>query len=277
MSESMTVVEIEDVLSSIRRLVSEDLRPTHRLVSAALQKGASKLILTPALRIVSDVRTALPEQGDILDDAQDLGTVLNNIEVEEVAHTAQLIPVFGSVRMQDPVDLLERGGATDGDVAPNDANFLTTAMSRINGLASLPGDNLESHGASDRIESVVAAVGAAVGPDEWEVDGGDPAPQAKAWTDAVWANADEPDSPALQDQGADGEGDGEYADIEAHDAAAVCIAGEGQHPGFADGEEGSGSEAEDEADGEPQPDRGCQAEGQQGGNYGGDDGVGHLF
>jgi hypothetical protein len=48
MVERMTSVEIEDVLSSIRRLVTDDLRPK----SAALD---TKLILTPALRVVPDV------------------------------------------------------------------------------------------------------------------------------------------------------------------------------------------------------------------------------
>ena len=50
MSEPMSSVEIEDVLSSIRRLVSEDLRPAPRPV---VTKPADKLILTPALRVVA--------------------------------------------------------------------------------------------------------------------------------------------------------------------------------------------------------------------------------
>lgn len=63
MSEPMSSVEIEDVLSSIRRLVSEDLRPAARPApeaatppesSSAAQMAASKLILTPALRVVAD-------------------------------------------------------------------------------------------------------------------------------------------------------------------------------------------------------------------------------
>lgn len=48
MSEPMTSVEIEDVLSSIRRLVSEDMRPVARPAHAPVEK----LILTPALRVV---------------------------------------------------------------------------------------------------------------------------------------------------------------------------------------------------------------------------------
>ncbi len=50
MSEAMSSVEIEDVLSSIRRLVSEDLRPASRHV--AVPKADEKLMLTSALRVV---------------------------------------------------------------------------------------------------------------------------------------------------------------------------------------------------------------------------------
>lgn len=55
MSEPMSSTEIEDVLSSIRRLVSDDMRPVARSPAAApVAMGASndKLILTPALRVV---------------------------------------------------------------------------------------------------------------------------------------------------------------------------------------------------------------------------------
>ncbi|NGM47140.1 hypothetical protein G5B31_16510 [Rhodobacter sp. SGA-6-6] len=55
MSEPLTSHEIEDVLSSIRRLVSEDLRPARAAMAAApeAKAEAGKLLLTPALRVVS--------------------------------------------------------------------------------------------------------------------------------------------------------------------------------------------------------------------------------
>lgn len=52
MSEPMSNHEIEDVLSSIRRLVSEDLRPAPRPAEAEA-KPEDKLMLTPALRVVA--------------------------------------------------------------------------------------------------------------------------------------------------------------------------------------------------------------------------------
>jgi hypothetical protein len=210
MSEPMTAVEIEDVLSSIRRLVSEDLRPTHRLVSAALEKGASKLILTPALRIVSDDRGALPERADGSDDPQDLRSVLQGIETgepaemaqlaesSEGAETAEILPVFGSVRQHDQTERSPQDMQDTADGAPSDADFLTTAMSRINVLASA-NDNVDEAGHADRIETVVAVVGAAVGPEEWEPDGGEPAPQAEAWADSVWNSAEPVDDVVQQD------------------------------------------------------------------------------
>ena len=49
MSEPLSTSEIEDVLSSIRRLVSDDLRPVK---PASQVEEDSKLLLTPALRVV---------------------------------------------------------------------------------------------------------------------------------------------------------------------------------------------------------------------------------
>ena len=57
MSEPMSNHEIEDVLSSIRRLVSEDLRPAPRSsddAGAGAREVSEKLILTPALRVVAE-------------------------------------------------------------------------------------------------------------------------------------------------------------------------------------------------------------------------------
>ena len=54
----MSSVEIEDVLSSIRRLVSEDLRPGHG--GQARQAPSGRLLLTPALMVI----VAHPEEVD---------------------------------------------------------------------------------------------------------------------------------------------------------------------------------------------------------------------
>lgn len=51
MADGMTTGEIEDVLSSIRRLVSDGNRPMFRATPRPYAHEAEKLILTPALRV----------------------------------------------------------------------------------------------------------------------------------------------------------------------------------------------------------------------------------
>ena len=69
MADPMTNMEIEDVLSSIRRLVSEDLRPGFRAESpvepAALAGDEGKLVLTPAFRVADAPPVAKPDQAQV--------------------------------------------------------------------------------------------------------------------------------------------------------------------------------------------------------------------
>lgn len=60
MSEPLSSTEIEDVLSSIRRLVSEDMRPTPRKFETIVPEVGEKLILTPALRVVETEDQPVP-------------------------------------------------------------------------------------------------------------------------------------------------------------------------------------------------------------------------
>ena len=62
MSDPVTNIEIEDVLSSIRRLVAESERPVDRLAerARALSGLADRLMLTPALRIAEPPVPAAP-------------------------------------------------------------------------------------------------------------------------------------------------------------------------------------------------------------------------
>ncbi len=63
MSEPMSAGEIEDVLTSIRRLVSEELRPMSR---AAKPDTANKLILTSSLRVVPESTAGGSAKGDVV-------------------------------------------------------------------------------------------------------------------------------------------------------------------------------------------------------------------
>ena len=72
MSDPVTNVEIEDVLASIRRLVSEDVRVRPMVPAAApapsVAPGADRLVLTPALRVMETAEEAeaasAPEETD---------------------------------------------------------------------------------------------------------------------------------------------------------------------------------------------------------------------
>lgn len=68
MSNSVSNVEIEDVLSSIRRLVSEEGRPRN----TATPQAAERLVLSPALRVPEDEEDPQPDPPMMLIDAADL-------------------------------------------------------------------------------------------------------------------------------------------------------------------------------------------------------------
>ncbi|MDF1803070.1 hypothetical protein [Thalassovita sp.] len=69
MSNPVTNADIEDVLSSIRRLVSEDARP-----QAAPEKvdGMDRLVLTPALRVMESERPEEVTSGEAVEDCSDV-------------------------------------------------------------------------------------------------------------------------------------------------------------------------------------------------------------
>ena len=54
MTEPVSNAEIEDVLSSIRRLVSEDSRVPARRAVEPQHEAADRLVLTPSLRVADN-------------------------------------------------------------------------------------------------------------------------------------------------------------------------------------------------------------------------------
>ncbi|WP_299699106.1 hypothetical protein [uncultured Tateyamaria sp.] len=77
MSDPMTNTEVEDVLASIRRLVSDDNRQAPESEAAA---SSDRLVLTPALRVTDDVE----EERDSVDEAAaDDVTDISDQEVPE--------------------------------------------------------------------------------------------------------------------------------------------------------------------------------------------------
>lgn len=164
MSERMSSVEIEDVLSSIRRLVSDDLRPAPRL--ATRQDAASKLILTPALRVVTEADSENFAASQAVYDQNEADFLTENMVVDPAGYDA------GTVT--SPLQTLLRGIAKGDVLAADDATTLPNP-------ADASGPNTPS------IEAVVAALGAAVTGQGWEGESDDLPEPAVDWTDRAWA------------------------------------------------------------------------------------------
>lgn len=117
MSEPLTSHEIEDVLSSIRRLVSEDLRPAR---AAPAAPEPEKLLLTPALRVVSP--EPAEEAAPLADEAPfDAGS---DWPEPETAVLADLSPaVFPEETVADEARVAETGAEEAGtyETGPEDA------------------------------------------------------------------------------------------------------------------------------------------------------------
>ncbi len=225
MSEPMSSVEIEDVLSSIRRLVSEDLRPSGTPVatrpvaeapvtqaapapapvsSSAQELAASKLILTPALRVVADDP---PAQMRADTDAWDEGEVAAFVNVEDDAVLEDdtgwqtSADVVSLTRAEDAprLDPSPTAASADPDHAPVvDADAMEWEADAQAGLASpdwqdaQPQEMALSGALSDDVPPDAAAPGAELHDDTMA----DPA------YDAVWADAAEAE--VLRQLAADG-------------------------------------------------------------------------
>lgn len=155
MSEPMSQGEIEDVLSSIRRLVSEDLRPQPQQRVASVGSPASgdgRLILTPALRVVTGEDATGPEA-----QPSDEGR-------------------------PDPADQTFEADQTFADEEitawDDDGPGLTMAEAELSAPAS-------------GIEEVVASLAAQVHDGDWEPETGDEIADHPAlhWADGAWADA----------------------------------------------------------------------------------------
>ncbi|MCA0942484.1 hypothetical protein LCM08_22610 [Salipiger pacificus] len=114
MSDPVTNVEIEDVLSSIRRLVSEDSRPESTSEAPPAQRSApaGRLVLTPALRVqeapASDEMDSDSPETDEEERMRHAAPVAARLvpaeeEVAEAARRAPLRPVAPEAAPETPV------------------------------------------------------------------------------------------------------------------------------------------------------------------------------
>lgn len=111
MSEALNTLEIEDVLSSIRRLVSDDIRPAPReMVQDTGDQEASKLLLTPALRVVQAEPEAHEGQGRGIDEvvaALSAGVAQHDAEWEPETGDLSMVPEAVEAEIWEDVPVIE--------------------------------------------------------------------------------------------------------------------------------------------------------------------------
>ena len=180
MTEPVRDVEIEDVLSSIRRLVSEDKRPISH-VRDAESPTTGRLVLTPALRVADEAVAQYPATA-----ADEIPQQDNNVgEVGEDARTAgSEVPSEGRKTqvLQDQVEraeaAVESGQAISSVCDPLESESVAQ---------DIPLQDLQTEGAAlavqedatvqdidiPRFEHRIAALEAVVAgrDDQWEPDG----------------------------------------------------------------------------------------------------------
>lgn len=131
MSEPLTSHEIEDVLSSIRRLVSEDLRPARatapepEVKAPAAAPEPDKLLLTPALRVVSAEETQEPALADAEatpawpePETAGLADLSPAPAAAEDSAPAGAEPAPGITAFSPPQEVYDDAGMEDADAVP---------------------------------------------------------------------------------------------------------------------------------------------------------------
>ena len=102
MSDPMTSAEVEDILSSIRRLVSDEKRPETDTPEEPEQKPVDRLVLTPSLRVESET----PDAAEAVMDSVMVEDVPSEIPLEELNATTEPLvePVEEAAIWDEDVD-----------------------------------------------------------------------------------------------------------------------------------------------------------------------------
>ncbi len=196
MSDPVTKIEIEDVLSSIRRLVSEDTRKSSRATVRAEPDKPDRLVLTPSLRVgeAEEDKTSI-ERGEIdpeapwtdpeatlYEAAQTLGAEARETDAE---------PVSGPATEADPMVL-----RPEDAVAGTGISGLEPADE--DGSDTPPEDQADLESLSARFEALEAAISQAEDT-EWEPDGSDEDVYSGSIEEIAWEDHD----PYVEEVGAD--------------------------------------------------------------------------
>lgn len=113
MSDPVSKTEIEDVLLSIRRLVSEETRSQPRPEPVRQPPEENRLVLTPSLRVLDDIVETLPlvDEDEFTQQADDK-TPWNNPDAT-LYNAAQIKPETVSETVVDVADTVDPGKITE--------------------------------------------------------------------------------------------------------------------------------------------------------------------
>ena len=167
MSDPVTNMEIEDVLSSIRRLVAEGdkAKQEKKKEYGSIDPEPEKFVLTPALRI-ADTESAESAASLVLEDP---------VEVEAGSGTDELAFAEQSASLKDVFS-----GGTDAAPTVEPVDEVSDAMDQV----ADPEPIAEAETSMTSLEETIAALEAAVtgSDDEFEPDGSEMAP-VSSWED----------------------------------------------------------------------------------------------
>lgn len=212
MSNSVTNVEIEDVLSSIRRLVSEEARPRKE----PDRPGADRLVLSPALRVAEP---ETPEQDKPTPPVNEGAVPIILTQPTVVPQASEISDDPGAEQSGLPLSeqsLVPESGAQETLTMPFDADVQSAEQDGLPltdtveaeagiGIAELPDDPApEDIAEAEQIAALRASLSGILGPQELLTDD----PDSDDWGEAS-------DVDVLTDPDVDDGGD---ANDDAHDA-----------------------------------------------------------
>ncbi|MEX0316985.1 MAG: hypothetical protein AB3N21_03490 [Ruegeria sp.] len=193
MSEPVAQVEIEDVLSSIRRLVSEEGRKELRPAPRTPQQKPDRLILTPALRIATPA-DANPHCAANLADRDVPGKAVANAEDKETGRAFDMD--LSKPMLLRPVDAVWIEGR---DVTPANSPLEIKPAAEAEetaedaGWQPEPAIELSQKHLADSLSAKIEALEAAIAQteDQWEPDGESDDDYSGTWTRSLnWQDGD---------------------------------------------------------------------------------------
>lgn len=186
MSDALNTLEVEDVLSSIRRLVSDDIRPMLRVQDLG-DTEANKLMLTPALRVVPS-ETEVPERG--------LEAVVAALSAGVAQQDAEWEPETGDLSMAADgiAEVVEAGIWEDAPVIEDYAAPLDFVSSRRTSTDDMPETQVEAQpaeAAERAADQPLPGWAQSAGAEDTDAPRPDPMTRTPEEPDTGWADAAE--------------------------------------------------------------------------------------